>query len=85
MWENKEKIKSRKLNQLTVYHVILGGKMWLIADASQKKQDLNKKGKGSTILITLEIIELMRMLGIRIKINQICIYLRTSITHKNGK
>lgn len=84
MWENKEKIKSRKLNQLTVYHVILGGKMWLIANASQKTR-FEQRRKRVNNLITLEIIELMRMLGIRIKINQICIYLRTSITHKNGK
>lgn len=45
LWENKEKIKSRKLNQLTVYHVILGGKMWLIADASQKKTRFEQKRK----------------------------------------
>lgn len=84
MWENKEKIKSRKLNQLTVYHVILGGKMWLIADASQKTRfEQNRKRVNN--LITLEILELMRMLGIRIEMNQIWIYLRTSITHKNDK
>lgn len=68
MWENKEKIKSRKLNQLTVYHVILGGKMWLIADASQKTRfEQNRKRVNN--LITLEILELMRMLGIRIEMN----------------
>lgn len=51
----------------------------------RKKTRFEQNRKRVNNLITLEILELMRMLGIKIEMNQIMIYLRTSITHKNGK